>query len=232
MLLNPISGYNDLLCSFGDGVFEYDEILRQGAISFNSISIPLAQLFFAQQIHADGISFIVGEDAGNTCRQEPNIIPQVYALHTDQHNLFLCVKYADCIPVLLFDPQKKAIAGIHSGRNGSEMNITGKTLSAMQKHYNTDTSGIQAVLGPSICQQHYEVSEEVFNRFVTETGIKQNYPLLDLKKVVKQQLIDSGVKSANIRDVSICTYEDDTFYSYRRNGTQKRQIAFIGLING
>ncbi len=197
-----------------------------------SVFLPLGKLFYAEQIHSDGIAVITDKELENNHEELPRIIPKADSLLTIKRGLFLCVKYADCIPVLLYDPRQQAIAGIHSGRCGTKKNITGKTVAALNTHFAADPADIEAALGPAISARHYPVSKEIFREFVSETGIEQSFPFLDLKKVIRSQLIRAGLKPEKIRDFPFCTYEDVNYFSYRRNNTLKRQIAIIGLLNG
>lgn len=232
MLLRPFTFNDKIISVFGDRSFEYDKVLEKGTIELDGIKISMKQLYFSEQIHSDGIAVIPDNLSDNSQENRPSIIPNVDALISGEPGLFLAVKYADCIPILLYDPVKKAVAGIHSGRAGTEKNIAGKTVDKMKETKQTDPSELLAALGPSICAEHYEVSEEVFQRFVSETEIEQSFPLLDLKKVVQGQLLASGVKKENIEDHSYCTYENRNYHSYRRDNTTKRQISLIGMIHG
>ncbi|MBW6515268.1 MAG: peptidoglycan editing factor PgeF [Candidatus Cloacimonetes bacterium] len=231
MLLNPFHQNEELICSFGDCQFDYDEVIKQKEIYVGDTTVEVKKLYFAEQIHSDSV-FQLTDDLIINVSNTSNIIPQVDALITHIKGIFLSVKYADCIPVLIYDVAKKVIAGIHSGRTGTEKNITGKTIRKLQEIYKSDPSDCIVALGPAICDSHYPVSKEIFEEFIEKTEVSQVYPFLDLKKVVYKQLSDSGISEDKIVDFPFCTFEDENYYSYRRDRTLKRQISFIGIKNG
>lgn len=232
MLLIPFSSMKNLLSCFGDREFEYDEVLSRQKMPVGKHSAEVRKLCFAEQIHSDGIAVVSEKNLLSSGSSSPVVFPGVDALITNRTDILLSVKFADCIPVLMYDPHKRIIAAIHSGRNGTEKNISGKAIEQMVSCFSTDPADIHVSLGPSICADHYPVSEEVFKRFTVKTEIKQRYPNLDLKKTVKKQILNQGVQERNISDFSICTFEDVNYYSYRRDGTTRRQISIIGMLNG
>lgn len=231
MVLKPFPLTDEIICFFGDRTYEYDHVLGRDTLVVENRQIDLHRLCFAEQIHADRSARIPADLTSPHVKKKPNILPGVDALITDQSGFLLCVKYADCIPLMVFDPVQRVVAGIHSGRTGTESNITGKTIDRMSREFGSEPGDLQVAIGPSICADHYEVSEEIFNSFIENVHVDQEYPFLDLKRVVIKQLSDCGVTTPNIVIFPQCTYEDENFYSYRRDGTPKRQISIIGLNN-
>ena len=91
-------------------------------------------------------------------------------LITNEPGVTLATFYADCVPLYFYDPTHKAIGLSHSGWRGTVGNIAKATVEAMQKAYHTDPADLIAAIGPSICQDCYEVSEDVIEEF------RQAYP--------------------------------------------------------
>jgi purine-nucleoside/S-methyl-5'-thioadenosine phosphorylase / adenosine deaminase len=87
------------------------------------------------------------------------------ALITDQPGILLSVLVADCLPVLLVDPQHRAVAAIHAGWRGTLARIVEKTPSEMRRIFRSRPESLLAVLGPSIRACCYEVGEEVVEAF-------------------------------------------------------------------
>jgi len=232
VLLIPFHNLEGIIAGFGNSSYEYDSILREKQVMYNAASIKLENLWFAEQVHGDGIAVLPFDLSANRTKESPNVFPDVDALVTDTPGLYLAVKYADCIPILIYDKKKKVIAGVHSGRKGTEQNIVGKTISRLNRIYLSEPSDLYVALGPSICGEHYEVSDDIFEKFVSNTEIEQRYPTLDLRKVVKHQLMVHGVSEKRVFDYPICTFEDHNYHSYRRDKTTKRQIAIMGMCNG
>jgi len=232
MLLNPFQNYTEIVAGFGDSYYEYDKILREKQVSYVTGNISLANLWFAEQIHGDGIAALSTHFTATRAEEFLHIVPEVDALLMANPGQFLAVKYADCIPILIYDKANRAFAAVHSGRRGTEQNIAGKTICRMQEIYQSNPSDLYIALGPAICVDHYVVSDDIFEEFVASTGVEQRYPTLDLRKVVREQLKSHGISKNQLVDHPVCTYEDNNYYSYRRDKTNKRQIAFIGMGNG
>lgn len=114
---------------------------------------------------------------------------------------YLLVRTADCYPVLLQDAQNRAVAAIHSGREGTRLNIVGKTVRVLQDEYGILPAEITAHIGAGICARHYEVDEatwESFNTSLKEMGCAADAAPagsrhLDLRLAIFRQLIAAGI---------------------------------------
>lgn len=146
-------------------------------------------------------------------------------LITDVPGLLLCTREADCVPVYMLDPVKKAVGMIHSGWRGTAGEISKNAIELMHSKYGTNPSNLIVAFGPNICQNCYEVGAELIDDF------SQNFAsdidllfkpkadgkyLLDVQKAVVLTLIRAGVRKDNIFPSNICTYENTEFSSYRR----------------
>jgi len=136
------------------------------------------------------------------------VIPDVDALATDVPRLALIIRVADCGPVFLVDPERRAIALAHSGRKGTEANIVGATLEKMRRSLGSDPRDVTVVLGPCIRPPHYEV---------------------DFAAVIQDQAQAAGV--AAVHDCGLDTGADlSRFYSYRmEKGATGRHYAALRL---
>lgn len=156
------------------------------------------------------------------------------------------VRTADCIPVLLYDSVHKAVAAIHAGWKGTVQKIIRYTLSKMSSEYGTNPEDLQAVIGPGISVDNFQVGEEVpqFFREVgfpfeliwkwdgpPEGGTMKGGHHIDLKEANRWLLESSGVLPQNIQVSDICTYADSRFFSARREGYEcGRNINAIRII--
>ncbi len=178
------------------------------------------------------------------------------ALVTDQPNIVIGVRTADCVPVLCFDPEKNVCAAIHAGHKGTLEGIVQNTFSLMQRLFTCRPEDAVLAIGPAICLGHYEVGPEVIADFKKKFGerfvcqeFKTARPHLDVRGTIQLILEDLGVLSSNIDTLDLCTFErDDLFYSYRRDGNdvgrpfdsaqnqtvqglaQGRQFNFVGMV--
>jgi polyphenol oxidase len=132
---------------------------------FRSIGAAKMRVVALKQIHSDIVHLV---DAGNDARMAAvshEAPPQADALITRERNVLLVVQTADCIPILLADTKRRAVAAIHSGWRGTVRRIAEKTLGRMQMEFGTVPEDVIAALGPGIDQSCYEVGTEVAAEF-------------------------------------------------------------------
>jgi len=146
------------------------------------------------------------------------------ALVTTNQDIGLAVLVADCIPLLL--SSTTAVAAVHVGRIGMTNGIIDKTLDAME---GLGASGIFAWIGPSICGQCYEVSQEMYDEVTTffpgsATSVETHS--LDLPRGVIEILRERGIDT---HALGICTLENSRFFSHRRDKSIGRQAGVISL---
>ncbi len=176
-----------------------------------------------------------------TAQNTQHIFASTDALISNEPGMCIAVKTADCVPVFLFDPVKKAVAAIHSGWRSTVQNIVAKTVKQLIAQYQSRPENLLAAIGPCIGQKHYEVGGEVLDYFEKEpfcsynaisyTSCKSGKGRLDLNKTIVRQLLEVGLKNKNIEMLNVCTYDNESeFYSARRDGaTTGRMINGILL---
>jgi YfiH family protein len=126
------------------------------AAAMGADKLPLVTM---RQIHSDVIHLIATE-----CSEAPN----GDALITNVSGLLLGVQTADCVPILLADTKRHAVAAIHAGWRGTLARIVVKTLGRMQMEFGTQAKDVVAALGPAIGQSCYEVGADVAQAFATQ----------------------------------------------------------------
>jgi YfiH family protein len=154
-------------------------------------------------------------------------MPRADALVTTRTDIALCVRAADCLPVLLADHVNGVIGAAHSGRKGLYAGVAPATVEAMRA---LGAEHITAVLGPYACGNCYEVPEEM--RAEVAARVPASYaetswgtPSIDVAAGVAAQLADLGCTVIN---ATACTIESENLYSYRREGAVSGRLA--GLI--
>jgi YfiH family protein len=147
----------------------------------------------------------------------------------------LGIATADCLPILLVDPGRHAVAAVHAGWRGSAAGIARKAVAALVAT-GTTAGDLLAVIGPGIGPCCYEVGPEVRAAFGSEPDSvflpgPGDRPRLDLRTVNARQLQEAGVREDRILHVDDCTAcREDLYYSYRRDGPGTgRMISFIGF---
>ena len=164
----------------------------------------------------------------------------VDGLVTDEPGLILATFYADCVPLYFVDPVHKAIGLSHSGWRGTVERMGLATLDKMKAEFGTDPADVYAAIGPSICQDCYEVSEDVADAFAEafaghEEGIlidKGNGKYqLDLWKANEIVMMDAGVKREHLAVTNICTCcNERLLFSHRASKGKRGNLgAFLML---
>lgn len=159
-------------------------------------------------------------------------------LVTDNPELTLFMRYADCVPIMLYDPQAQAIALAHAGWRGIVENVPAVAVQALTSTYGSNPANIIAALGPAICKECYPVGVEVVDQLkqalgsdTTHTIVRRNgNPHLDLWSICEMLLHRAGVNS--IESASICTATNlDDWFSHRaEKGKTGRFAALLGLV--
>ena len=149
------------------------------------------------------------------------------ALVTDQVNVALVVRTADCVPILIADVNRRVIAAIHAGWRGTLAGVVPKTLSVLQTQFGAQPEALRVGIGPSIGVCCYEVDTPVIQRLQEAVPswvdcvdkLNGHKAMLNLKKLVARQFSMEGVLETNLTQADFCTRcQSDLFYSYRREG--------------
>jgi polyphenol oxidase len=152
------------------------------------------------------------------------------ALVTAERGLVLAIGAADCYPLLFHDPVNNVIGAAHCGWKGTLARIAGNTVDKMTA-LGAEAKHVRVAIGPGICRDKYEVSEEVIRKFMDAgfpSGIHTGRQL-DLLEANRFVLHEAGISNENVWALNRCTSEDD-FFSYRRDsGRTGRMWAVIVL---
>jgi len=171
------------------------------------------------------------------------VLEGVDALITALPGILIGVSTADCIPLLFFDRQKRVAAAVHAGWRGTVTRIAEHTLQKMTECFGTQPADVQAVIGPGISLDAFEVGDEVYEQFrnagFDTDCIARKYPAangtekwhIDLFECNRQQLVSQGLKTENIFVSGICTYSNsDRFFSARKLTVNSGRIFTAILI--
>ena len=231
--------YSSMNLSFTRG--DKEEAVRE---NYNRISAALGfspeDIVTSDQTHTANVRVITAEDRGNGITK-PRPYTDVDGMITNVPGLVLATFYADCVPLYFADPVHKAVGLSHSGWRGTAAGIGAVTVKELQKHYGTRPEDIYAAIGPSICQDCYEVSEDVILEFQKtfsrelwkdifyrkENGKYQ----LNLWEANRQILIGAGILPEHISMPNLCTCCNPEFlYSHRASQGKRGNLgAFLGI---
>ena len=195
----------------------------------------------SDQTHTTNVRLVTKEDAGKGI-----VVPRDYqdidGLITQEPGLVLTTFYADCVPLYFVDPVHKAIGLSHSGWRGTVKRMGAVTIQAMTKHFGSKPEDLLCAIGPSICQDCYEISEDVAEYFMRAfPSIVEEILLdkgngkyqLDLWRTNQLILQNAGVSSNHIFMANLCTCCNcDKLFSHRAtNGKRGNLGAFLMIRN-
>ena len=216
-----------------NGLLKYD--LGEGVEAFStqrdaSLPHPVIQ---GHQIHESRVAVI---DRPGMTREE---LEGYDAFITKLPGVAIGVRTADCVPVLLYDPEKRVVAAIHAGWKGTVLHVSQCAINVMVQEFKCRPESIRAAIGPAIGPDSFQVGEEVATRF-KEAGFPvddiwsfrgpgDGRPMsgghhIDLFKANRWLLEQAGVLPENIQECGIDTYTNEAFFSARREGVECGRI--------
>lgn len=209
---------------------------RMGA----AIGIDPEKMVFSQQTHTTNVMAVDEKHCGMGILRERSY-RDIDGIVTDTPGICLVTSYADCVPLYFVDPVHRAVGLSHSGWRGTVGNIAAATIELMEQKFQTAPHDLIVCIGPSICQDCYEVSEDVALKFeeVYDPGehkeiLKkkggQKY-LLNLHNACRLNLLHAGVSGKNIVMPDLCTCcNPDILFSHRASkGRRGGLCAFLGI---
>lgn len=206
----------------------------------SAIGVRCEDMVFSQQTHTANVRVVTEKDRGVGIMR-PLEYHDVDGLVTDIPGICLVTFYADCVPLFFLDPVKKAIGLSHSGWRGTASKIGKATIEQMQHQFGSEPSDILAAVGPSICQDCYEVSKDVIEKF--QENFKSCYwnDLFYRKENGKYQLnlwkaneivfTEAGIRKEHMAITNVCTHcNSNVLYSHREAGNDRGSLAaFLAL---
>lgn len=199
-----------------------------------AIGVKVEDFTYTHQTHTTNVAAVREEDKGKRFLETDGMV-------TDVPGICLVTFYADCVPLYFLDPVKKAIGLSHSGWRGTVGRMGKVTIEKMQEEYGSCPEDILAAIGPSICQDCYEVSGDVIGRFKEEFEEelwdilfyeKDNGKYqLDLWAANRHILLQAGIREEHMAVTNLCTHcNPDILFSHRTAGERRGNLsAFLAL---
>lgn len=198
-------------------------VMRNRAVLAAEVGVASDHLVAMAPVHGADVAVVTAADNASP--------PRVDVMVTTQPGCALLVLAADCVPVLLADPAAGVVAVVHAGWRGVHADATGAALTAMR---DLGARRVAAVVGPAICGRCYGVDADRYAAVVgrapaaaatTDDGL----PGLDLAAAVVARLVAEQVR---VDRLGGCTYEDASWFSYRRDGVTGRHGGAVVLVPG
>lgn len=205
-----------------------------------AIGFETKDLVLSDQTHTANVRRVMEADRGKGFDKEKDYT-DTDGLITNVPGLMLVTIYADCVPLYFVDPVHKAIGLSHSGWKGTVHRMGKVTLERMTEEFGTRPEDVQAAIGPSICQDCYEVSEDVAEAFMNEFADHQDDQLVYRKDNGKYQLnlwranelvlLEAGIRPKYLTITNVCTCcNHELLFSHRASHGQRGNLgAFLGL---
>lgn len=205
----------------------------------SALEVGYNKFVFSDQTHTTNIRKVTAKDAGKGLVKKRDY-SDVDGLITNEQGLVLSTFYADCVPLFFVDRKNHAIGLSHSGWRGTVARMGKVTVEAMKEAYGTRQKDLLCAIGPSICKDCYEVSEDVAEQFKQEFNEKSKELLiekkdgkyqLDLWKANEIVLLEAGVPQTQILLPTLCTCcNEKMLFSHRASHGKRGNLgAFLYL---
>lgn len=225
--------------NFGERHLDTDEnILQNFELLGQVLGADTDQMVTSAQTHTTNIRTVTAEDLGKGVVRERDY-RDIDGLVTDERNIAIITGHADCNAIFFFDPLKQVIGLAHSGWRGTLAGIGAAMVSKMKTEYGCQPSDIIAGIGPSLCQDCFEVDEDValaffdadeaYRQFADRRGCKFH---IDLKGIIRHDLLAAGLAEGNLSNMELCTKcNKEMFFSHRgHQGRRGLMVAAMMLV--
>lgn len=188
----------------------------------DALDIQPAYIYTGRQCHGSNVEYATGKNGEDYIIGR--IFDEVDGVYTDQPGTVMWVKFADCTPVVLYDPKNHALAIVHSGWRGTVKRISEKALRKMSDRFGTQAEDVIAYVGPSIGQDDYEVGPEVYDAFEEfdsrddffyQKGEKYHLHMVEANISI---LRDNGLRPYNVEAAEEVTWGNPDLHSSREEG--------------
>ena len=232
--------YESMNLSFTRGDSEVAVMENFNRIS-KAIGFSVESIVCSDQTHTNNVIKVGKADCGNGILQKKPYA-DVDGMITNEKGVTLATFYADCVPLYVIDPVNQAIGLSHSGWKGTVLKIGKVTIKKMMEEYGTNPADVLVAIGPSICQDCYEVSEDVINEFRESFTDEQCRDMiidkgngkyqLDLWKACVYNFLEAGVAFENVTVGGLCTCcNSDKMFSHRASHGKRGNLGAFLMID-
>lgn len=221
-------------------VLFYPDTILQSNPHRNMMLSENMDILIPDQTHSNHVEIVSSSDKD---------LSDTDAIITFEKNLWIGIRTADCVPIIIYAPDIRAVAAVHAGWRGTIGRIIERAVNLLQNN-GQDPKRLQVIFGPSISVDHYEVSEELAEKFrqagfskyvvrkLSQNGIEYEKSHIDLQQANIEILNELGIKNHNILPDDECTFSTlneagiPKYQSYRRsNGKCGRNITAVRLLD-
>lgn len=230
---NLVYGISNI--SDGNMAFRFgnkEEVIENREKFLDRLGIPLDKCVGINLIHEDEILEVSSKDVGKSEITDE----QGDALLTNEKEIFLFMKVADCLPVILFDPKKNNLVLVHCGWKSTDKKIVQKAINKMTKSCGSKAENILAAVGPGIHKESYWFRDPVqknfpgWKKFLHK--ISDDRTQVDLVGYNLFQLKEAGVPEKNIEVSAVDTGKDKNYFSHFRSKSTGESEGRFGVVVG
>lgn len=210
----------------GDNIDRYEDVCKNFDLAASVFGLTRNNVVRAFQKHTNNV-LKVGID---NCSKTFDF--GVDGLVTNEKNVLLAIKTADCAPVVFYEKNGKCCGAVHSGWRGTFGDISENAINLMKSEYSIKPKNILVAIGPYICMDCYEVGDELFELFFNKdkkySDCFKKYNGIyhfDNARAIVHDLIDCGISENNISVCDACTCHDENYFSHRRQGFKRGSLA-------
>lgn len=198
---------------------------------FEDVNRPVESIFDVWQVHGTNV----------ICSDKPRKLDADHqkadAIFTDQNSITLFMRFADCVPIVLYEPEKRVLGIVHAGWQGTVNAIVIEAIQAIQDKYGIDPHGVQAGIGPSIGPDHYQIKSDVEEKIERTFGaqspnvlnMKGHALFLDLWKANEILLHQAGVEKIEVAEIcTACNTQD--WYSHRKEKGMTGRFGAVAFL--
>lgn len=227
---------NNLALHVGD---DDNAVIENRKLHAKALNHQLEDFIFTEQTHSDNIYHVTSERNIGTLSMD-DTIKNTDGLYTFEDDVVLNAFVADCTPVYFYSKADHLVGVLHCGWQGTVKGLTYKALNEVCQKHNLDINNFKVVIGPSIAQENFEVGQDVIDLvnnldyidYASTYTVKNDEKyLLDVKKINYLQAMAAGVKPENIKVTDLDTFDNDNFFSFRKENVCGRLCASIYQTN-
>jgi len=208
--------------SFSTGAADPAGVIANRTATLAMIGRTSHQAVISGLVHGTTVRSVGWDNAGSGVHDATTVIPQTDGLLTDAPGLALMMCFADCVPLIVVDTERRAIALAHAGWRGTLAGMAGGVIAAMHDTYGSRPDDLTAVIGPSIGPRVYAVGSEVVSAFADAypkddlIAHADGQTYLNLWEANAAQFRRAGIVADRVHTSGICTFEQgDRFFSHR-----------------
>ena len=213
-----------------------DEKIHMLAQAYDAFGTTTDKVFAGYQVHGTNIAVVTAPtDYRPNAECFHHEFEATDGLLTDNPEVTLITKFADCTPVVFYAPKERVLCSLHSGWRGTQQKISEKAVRLLQKDFGLNSADLISFIGPSIGKEDFEVADDLVAKFNQSHGdispyleSKENGKyLFDMRALLEKDLLSLGIDGNQIYTTSLSTFSNPLMHSYRRDSAVSGRMLLL-----